>query len=206
MSLLTQTIPEAGGFLVSEAPGRRSREAITVLSGENLVAGAIITGTAGTIVATAGANNVGDGAMGAVTGVAGVMEGDYKLVIIEPGANAGTFAVFRPDGSLVDFGTVAVAFANELSFTLADGATDFAAGDNFTINVASPKWIERAVTAPARGILWADVDASAADADGVAIVRDAEVTSAELVQVTGADADDLTAALVTLKTAGIIGR
>lgn len=34
--------PHRGGFLVSEAEGTRSREEITVLSGENLVAGAVL--------------------------------------------------------------------------------------------------------------------------------------------------------------------
>lgn len=207
MATKTQTLPEAGGFIVSEADGQRSREAITVKSGENLKAGAVITGVDGTVTVAASAGNTGDGTMAATpTGVAGVVEGDYQLVIIEPATDAGAFALYRPDGSLVETGTVAVAFSNELSFTLQDGATDFAAGDNITITVAAPKWIERAVTVAARGLLYADVDASAADADGVAVVRDAEVAEAELVHVTGATAGQKADAVADLKQAGIIAR
>ena len=49
MAALTETF-HAGGFLVSEANGSRSREQITVLSGQDLLAGTVlgktITGTA----------------------------------------------------------------------------------------------------------------------------------------------------------------
>lgn len=83
-----------------------------------------------------GVANTGDGAMGAVTVTAQTPVGRYKLRFIEPAANAGRFAVFGPDGVCIGTGTVAVAFsAGGLAFTLADGATDFVAGDGFTIDV-----------------------------------------------------------------------
>lgn len=207
MTTKTQTLPEAAGFLFSEAPGTRSRDAITVLSGEDLQAGAIITGTAGTVTSTADSGNTGDGTMAATpVGKAGVKAGDYELVIVAAATNAGAFELRDPDGILVGTGNVAAAFDNQLAFTLQDGATDFAVGDRFTISVADPKWIERAVTAVARGILLSDVDASAADAPGVAVVRAAEVNDAELVHVTGATDAQKAAAKRHLERAGIIAR
>ena len=62
------------------------------------------------------------------------------------------------------------------------------------------------MTVAARGVLYADVDASAADAAGVAVVRDAEVAEAELVHVTGATTAQKADAVADLKQAGIIAR
>ncbi|MEZ2220756.1 hypothetical protein [Rhizobium sp. RCC_161_2] len=100
--------------------------------------GAVAGGAfAGTATSAAGSGNVGNGVMGAVTVSAGAKKGVYKLVIIAPAANAGAFEVSDPDGVFVDNGNVAAAFsAGGLAFTLADGATDFAAGDSFDITVA----------------------------------------------------------------------
>ena len=81
--------------------------------------------------------NTGNGAMGAITVAAPAKVGNYTLTIVEPGANVGTFIVLDPDGIQIGDGAVASAFsAGGLSFTLADGATDFVAGDSFTIAVA----------------------------------------------------------------------
>lgn len=93
-----------------------------------------------TLTATAAAlgTNTGNGAMGAITVDETVARaGVYTLTIIEPAANAGTFVVEGPDGVQVGDGAVAAAFnAGGLAFTLADGATDFVAGDSFKITVA----------------------------------------------------------------------
>ena len=51
-------------------------------------------------------------------------------------------------------------------------------------------------------VLYADVDASAADAEGVAIIRDAEVSAAKLVWGTADDA----AGTVDLAAVGVIAR
>lgn len=89
---------------------------------------------AGSASSTAYAGNTGNGTMGTVTVSAGAKEGTYNLEIIEPAANAGKFSVEDPDGVIIGTGTVGVAFsAGGLAFTLADGATDFVAGDGFTI-------------------------------------------------------------------------
>jgi hypothetical protein len=98
------------------------------------------TGSDWSVTATSAAftGNTGNGAMGAVTVTAGTKLGVHKLVIIEPGANVGNFVVYDPDGIPASaHGTVASAYsAGGLAFTLADGATDFVAGDGFDITVS----------------------------------------------------------------------
>jgi hypothetical protein len=91
------------------------------------------TGTAGSTVGT------GNGAMGAitVTSVAGLETGVYTLKIVKAAANAGDFVVTKPNGSVMGYGTVGVAFSQGgLAFTLADGSTDFVVGDSIPITVA----------------------------------------------------------------------
>lgn len=86
--------------------------------------------------ATANAGNTGNGAFGAITVSSGAKEGTYKVNITAAAANAGTFVVEDPDGNIVGYGTVAVAFSKGgIAFTLADGATDFVVGDGFTFPV-----------------------------------------------------------------------
>jgi len=213
MTTYTENL-HAGACIASEATGTRSRDAITVLSGQNLKANAVLGKvTKGAASSAAFAGNTGTGAMGTVTLGAGAKVGVYKLVIIEPGANAGVFTVEDPDGVTIGRGTVAVAFsAGGLSFTLAD-ATDFVAGDGFNITVAagSGKYVEyddagtdgREVAA---GILFDDVDASSADKPGVAIVRAAEIASAKLVWKSDQDNTMKANGLADLALIGIIAR
>jgi hypothetical protein len=214
MALLTEG-QHAGEFIVSEANGSRSREKVTVLSGQNLKAGHVVGKvTKGSATAQADAANTGNGAMGAITVGQDSKPGAYKLTIVEPAANAGAFIVEDPDGVNIGRGTVGVAFnAGGLAFTLADGGTDFVAGDQFTITVAagSGKVVEHDPAGTdgrevAAGILFDNVDASAADKSGVAIVRDAEVNDSELVYKTGMSAGDKTKARDDLKALGIITR
>lgn len=90
-------------------------------------------GTAGALVGT------GNGTMGAVTMTANkdLVLGTYKLTIIKAAANAGDFIMTDPNGKVVGYGTIAVAFAQGgFAFTWADGATDFIVGDSTTIVVS----------------------------------------------------------------------
>jgi len=214
MTTLTETFQD-GGFIVSEQNKSLSREAITVLSGENLLAGTVLGAVdVGSAAAAADAGNTGDGAMGAVTVGAGASPGVYTLTIVDPATNAGSFTFEDPAGVTVDSGTVAVAFAGGgLSFTLADGATDFVAGDIIRITVAAGTGKYREYdptntdgTETAVGILFADVDASAADASGVAIKRLAEVNESELVWFSGASAGQIVTGMAELALLTIIGR
>lgn len=85
---------------------------------------------------SAGVANTGDGAMGAITVTARTPTGRYIARCIEPAANLGRFALFAPWGELLGTFNVGTAFSIAgLAGTLADGATDFVAGDGFTIDV-----------------------------------------------------------------------
>ena len=118
----------------------RATRDITLTGGAALLAGAVLgrTVAAGATVGAAVAGNTGNGAIGAVAAAAGAQIGVYRAVCIEPAADAGTLVVFDPAG--VELGRVVVggaAFNNQVTFTIADGAADFVAGDAFTITVAA---------------------------------------------------------------------
>lgn len=133
--------PRLTDFLKSEGNGGISREVVTVLAGSGadraLKAGTVIgkrtkTGAVGAAVA----GNTGNGVLGAVTLGQKAIPGIYNLRAIEAATNAGQFELSDPQGDVVGLVTVAVAFVSEhMSFTLADGATDFAVDDKFTITV-----------------------------------------------------------------------
>jgi len=176
------------------------------------VLGKRLTGTA---AATADSGNTGDGAMGAVTVGTAAKPGKYRLVIIEPATDAGQFSVEDPDGVPLASGTVAVAYsAGGLSFTLADGATDFAAGDAFTIEVtlSAEKYLQLDPSAStgeevAAGILYRDTTApDGSDVKAAVVTRDAEVNAAELVWPAGITAAETALATLQLKNQGIVLR
>lgn len=176
-----------------EQPNYMSRGRGTILSGEGKLKAGTVLGqiNVGSASAAAFSGNTGNGAMGAITVSLGAKPGVYKLVVIEPATNAGKFSVEDPDGITIGTGTVAAAFsAGGLAFTLADGGTDFIAGDGFDITVAagSGKYVQPVSAAPANGsgvgvaILLEDVDATDADvADAALLLRDAQVAEAMLI-------------------------
>lgn len=88
-------------------------------------------------VGAEGADNTGDGTITAAPTVGSAAKtGVYRIVIVEPGANVGTFVVEDPDGIQIGQGVVAAEYSDDhLTFTIADGATDFVAGDSFTVTV-----------------------------------------------------------------------
>ena len=86
------------------------------------------------VTATAG-TNTGNGAIGTVTATGKAKRGTYTIRIIEAATTAGDFTVSDPSGAVIGNGTVAVAYSNQLAFTLADGATDFVVGDSWTVEV-----------------------------------------------------------------------
>lgn len=200
-----------GEFLLSEANGNRSRDVGTV----NATAGRLDSGTVMAIltsanagVVTADAGNTGNGVFGAVTVGNDAITGTYAVEITEAAAEGGTFIVTDPNGDVVGTGDVGVAFsAGGLSFTLADGATDFVVGDKWTVavNAGLGEWVpydddgSNDGRRTASGILYTAVDATEADAQATFIVRDAEVAAARL---TGLDA----AARADLAALGIVVR
>lgn len=114
------------GVLLAGDGGRRVVPAHAVVAAVLLGA---VTVTAGAIV------GAGNGVIGVVTADAGAPGGLWQVVIVEPAANAGTFQVFRPDGTLDGTGNVGVAYNGGINFTLADGAADFVSGDYIPVTV-----------------------------------------------------------------------
>ncbi|MDX2223601.1 MAG: head decoration protein [Rhodospirillaceae bacterium] len=216
MPSVTETM-HPGEFLISEAAGNRSREKVTVLSGQNLKAGHVLGAvlTALTVAAPVFAGT-GNGAitMDATTPVlASAKVGAYTATCVTAATNGGTFRVEDPDGFVLGDVAVGATFADDIKFVIADGSTDFVVGDKFTITVTagSSKVRELNLTGidgseKAYGVLWDAIDASAADVAGAAIVRDAEVDANDLTWPSGITTNQKNAAIAQLATRGIIVR
>ena len=201
----------AGEFLLSEANGTRSREEVVISAGNGIVAAGTLIAkitAANAAVPTAKAGNVGNGVLGAITVGSPAITGTYVLAMTAASANGGAFSLVDPTGREVGSGTVGVAFTGGgLTFTLADGAVDFAVNDGFTIavNANLGEWApydddgandgRRA----ASGILFAPIDATLNDVRAVAVVRDAEVIEGLLTGLDVAGEADLTALGIVIR-------
>jgi|LGVF01.2.fsa_nt_gb hypothetical protein len=214
MAELTEGM-HAGEFIASEAKGTRSREVLTIDTGD-LVAGQVLGKiTKGAATPAADAGNAADtGTIASAAVGAGAKPGAYRATCIEPATNAGAFMVTDPDGIEVGIATVAVEFVGGgLTFTITDGTTDFSAGEGFTITVAAGSGKCVAFnqdgtdgTEVAAGILYDNTDATDADQEAVAIVRDAEVNGNDLTWPADIEAAEKTAAIAELAALGIIVR
>ena len=209
-----------GDVLKCEAPNLYSREAVTVLGGDGagrvLKVGAVIARrTRTTVAVTAGDGNAGDGeaALADPALRAQAQAGIYRLACITAGA-AGTFQVLSPKGYRLPDLTVGEAYEGDhLNLTIADGATDFAVGDTFAIEVSGDgKVVEldpAAVdgTAEAIGIVAFDVTApDGADAEVTAILRDAVLADHAIVWPAGIGGAAKAVAIADLKARGILVR
>ncbi|MFL9828788.1 head decoration protein [Rhodoplanes sp. SY1] len=209
-----------------------TRDTGTLLAG----AGGVRTVKAGQLVGKVGAmleavaaakagGNTGSGTLtlDAVTPVlAGAKAGVYTLRCIAAAANGGTFRVADPDGFVLGDVAVGATFANDLKFVVADGGTDFVAGDGFDVTVAldtdAPAIGKLVAWDPAgadgrqlvHGIALADAEA----ADGVDTVGGllhlrrgpAIVFAPELLWPVGVTADQKAAAIAALGALGILAR
>lgn len=219
MTILNESA-HAGGFIASLAAKTRSMQNVVILAGSGaarvLTAGMIVGRSIASPTATAVAKtgNIGNGAMGAITVFGQAKLGRYFLRIHTASANAGGFHVWDPAGLFVGSGNVAALFnQGGLSFTLADGATDFVAGDAFEILISgSHKYAQLSAAdttgyQDAAGVLLADVTApDGVDAKGAIVARDAEVTAAELVWPAGVSAAFKASRLIQLEQLGIFAR
>ena len=209
-----------GDWLKWELENQYSRDIVTVLAGngaERALTSGMVLGraTKGTATGAAVAGNAGNGTVTAnpIVGQA-AKPGIYQVVCVEPAANAGKFSVEDPDGILIGIATVGVQFATHLTFTIADGAVDFVAGDAFNITVAAGsgkvKQIDFAATDgsdAACGILTEEAAApDGTDRSAVAVVRNAIVSDNGITWPTGATQPQKDAATAQLKAAGILVR
>ncbi len=219
MSVQTES-KRLGDWLKWEEENQYSRDVVTVLAGSGAVR-ALTSGmvlgrlTKGTATATAVAGNTGNGTITTNPTVGQAAKpGIYQVACIEPAANSGKFSVEDPDGILIGIATVGVQFATHLTFTIADGATDFVAGDAFTITVAAGsskvKQIDFAATDGSDiscGILTDDTTApDGTDRSAVAVVRNAIVSDNGITWPAGATTNQKNAAIAQLKSLGILVR
>ena len=210
-----------GDVLKSEAPNLYSREAVTVLAGDGedrmLKVGAVIARrTRSTVTVTAGDGNTGDGEATPADPPLGALAevGIYRLACITAGADGGTFQVLSPKGYRLPDLTVSTAYAGgHLNLTVADGATDFAVGDTFAIEVSGdgkavgldPTAVDG--TAEAIGIVAYDVTApDGADTEVTAILREAVLADRPIVWPAGITEEQKKAAIADLEARGILVR
>ncbi|GJD97472.1 hypothetical protein [Methylobacterium iners] len=156
------------------------------------------------VASVAKAGNVGNGALGALTADASAKAGAYTVICIEPAANGGTFEVSSPAGVPVGIAQVGAAFDGPVNFTIADGATDFAAGDTFTVTVSYAAAGTTAVPAGAglltgaqvfAGFLVGEVGGGAPGEKliGALLIREAEVAESRIAFPEGVDANQTAA-------------
>ncbi|MDD2885286.1 MAG: head decoration protein [Dechloromonas sp.] len=202
----------AGTMITALGTGNGGTGTYTV-SEDQTAASTTITATGVSIEAFA-INAANTGTIASVALSKGAKLGDYKAVIIEPGTNVGTFTLTDPDGLLVGTGVVATEFAmGGLTFTITDGATDFKAGEGFTISVLAGDgeyvaFDEDSVIGAekAGGVLMDNVNATDAAQMAVIYARDCEVHGDELTWPATATAGEKAAAIAQLNTLGIIVR
>jgi hypothetical protein len=201
--------------------GVNARRIVTLLAGEVVKAGQVL----GQLLADRGAVTVsaatfagtGDGTLTLADPAygAGVKEGGYKVVCIDPDTDGGMFEVRRPDGTVAGNATVGVAYDGELKFTIADGATDFAAGATFTVAVAiadpagKGKWVAfnqdgADGSEVAAGVAYANYDATDGDLEIVASVRETRVVGDALTWPADIEAGEKAAALAQLDAVNIV--
>lgn len=217
MTTLTEGV-YATESLISEANGTLSRSAVTVKSGANLkacaVLGTIVTGSVSSAAKAGGNTGNGTLTLDVTTPLLlGASLGIYTVRCIAAATNSGTFRVEDPSGNVLGDVAVGGTFADDIKFVIADGASDFIVGDGFDITVTSitEKVVEYNPTGTdgseiATGILYGAVDASAADQPGVAWVRDCEHNADIVVWKTGATTNQKTKGTDDLKQRGIILR
>lgn len=197
-----------------EQEKRYSREAFSIVMGTVLALGEVV-GRKLLDIPTTGAADAGNTGNGTCTGVAGGSQtqlGDYTLTCITVAENGGAFAVMAPDGTALPDATVGAAYTNaQLNFTLNDGATDFAVGDIFTVEVEKGDGSAVALdltavdgTQIAAGFVIAPYDATSAAVSGVAVVRDAVIDPDNLVWPAGITAEQTAVALDQMAARGIV--
>ncbi|WP_322095139.1 head decoration protein [Paraburkholderia bannensis] len=207
----------AGGFLISEARGHRSRDVETIGGAVQVYPGTVLGAQAGGVTAAWPGNaeqednNTGNGtiAMAGTPVVTGAQLGIYSAVATAPT----TFAVTDPYGNAVGTATAGTAFSNQVAFTITAGATPFVAGDEFSIEVEaiSEVFVPLNPSASdgsqdAAGIAFGFTDATNNDKPGTVVKRACEVNASELLWPTASTEAQIAAATAQLSALGIITR
>lgn len=206
-----------GDFMVSEAPGRLSRQQVTIAAAvtTGLILGVGAAGD-GSFAAAAGVagTNTGNGTMSTPSAVAGAQVGNYEVEYIA----ATRFNVNDPSGRLVGEGVDGTLFNNQISFTMTAGGTAFAAGDTFVVAVTETPPTDAGQYEPlnlsatdgtqiAAGISWDNyTPPSGGTMQGTIIARSAEVKGDMLTYPSGANSTQIAAINAQLAALNIIIR
>lgn len=175
----------------------RVKVLVTILSGEGALAigtvlGKIKLGASSSAAKSGGNTGNGTLTLDATTPIlANAQTGIYQVRCIATATDGGTFRVTGPKGNVLGDVAVGATFGNQIKFAIADGSTDFAAGDGFDITIAQGSGKYRAYdddnvdgSQDAALILADAVDATSADQKATAYAT-GEFNSAAL---TGYDA------------------
>jgi len=134
---LTETT-HAGGHILSEPDGNRGRENGTLITGQDLAAGAVLgritkvqaAGPIPTIVGT------GTGAMTALSFGPDVQVGAYAIVLLATSATA-AYSVTAPDGTVLPNGAVGTAYVSTHASFLISSAGTMTIGDSYALTVSA---------------------------------------------------------------------
>jgi hypothetical protein len=209
----------AGEFILSEASGKRSREAVVIAAEQTIAAGAVLALLAQEaglrIDDAADDGNTGDGTLDMADPAvsAKVKHGTYTVIF----TGATSFKVEDPDGKEIGTGATGAAFNKEVKFTITAGTTPFAAGDRFYISVIaeSPADYEAVAFDPTASdgsekaaaiAIYPATTGSGETVKIAALVRDAEVNGHCLTWPAGITAAQKEAAIADLAKVGIIVR
>lgn len=219
MTTLTEGL-YATESLISEAPGDRSREAITVKSGQNLVAcavlGTIVTGTVASAAKSGGNTGNGTCVVDATTpALLGAKLGVYSLRF----TTTTNVRLEDPDGVVIGDTAITATtgqtaqIQEQIKALITEGATTFVVGDGFDITVSA--LVEQEVeynpagtdgSQIATGILYGAVNATSAATRGVAYKRDCEHNADIVKWKSGATTAQKVKGTADLKRRGIILR
>ncbi|MFC5509275.1 head decoration protein [Bosea massiliensis] len=137
MTVLTEGIHPVE-FIMSESGWHRSRDAVKIAASQTVIPANLLGGKAVAADVTTAQSRTGSG-NGVLTFASpavnsSVKTGRYVVTMTGSGATA-AFQVEDPTGKVVGVGAVGTAFDKEVKFTVADGATDFAAGDQIFLDI-----------------------------------------------------------------------
>lgn len=136
---MTTMSARTGEFLLSEAPGTLSREAVVLASGAGSLSAGSVLGRVTKRQAAAPIPTIvgtGTGLMSALTFGPDAQVGSYVITLLATSATA-AFSVVAPDGTALPNGAVGTAYkSNHLSFLISDGGT-MTLGDAFTVEVTA---------------------------------------------------------------------
>lgn len=222
MVTLTETMHE-GEFIGELAMGIGFHvDAITLKTGQNKVAGAVlganVAGTSASAAKSGGNTGNGTFVLDATTPIQPrAIEGVYTLRCVTAVVNGGVFRLEGPLGVVLGDSTITpgaggtVTINEHIKGVLTDGATDFIVGDGFDITISALTYkhleYDPAGTDGSQivsGILMKNTNATAADVATTALRRGPGVVNAnDLTWKSGATAAQILAGKASLQALGI---